>query len=81
LNDFRLNEAKTSLLAGVPIKEVAEQLGYSSVQHFTRAFKEKFGVTPGIVGRKGDYFGKDMLWHSQQPSQFFSESSLHQIYS
>jgi len=49
LSDFRLNEAKTSLLAGMSIKEVAGHLGYSSVQHFTRAFKEKFGVTPGRV--------------------------------
>ncbi|HVU57471.1 MAG TPA: AraC family transcriptional regulator [Puia sp.] len=49
LNDFRLNEAKTSLLSGVSIKEVSGQLGYSSVQHFTRVFKEKFGVTPGKV--------------------------------
>jgi len=47
LNNFRLNQAKISLLSGVPVKEVAGQLGYSSVQHFTRAFKEKFGVTPG----------------------------------
>ena len=49
LNNFRLNEAKTSLLSGLSIKQVAEQMGYSSVQHFTRAFKEKFGVTPGRV--------------------------------
>jgi len=51
LNTFRLNEAKTSLLSGASIKDVADQLGYSSVPHFTRAFKEKFGVTPGRVER------------------------------
>ncbi|HVW59513.1 MAG TPA: AraC family transcriptional regulator [Puia sp.] len=51
LSNFRLNEARNGLLSGaVPIKEVAEQLGYSSVQHFTRAFKKKFGVSPGRVG-------------------------------
>jgi len=49
LSDFRLNEARNGLLSGVPIKEVSEELGYSSVQHFTRAFKEKFGVPPGRV--------------------------------
>jgi AraC-like DNA-binding protein len=49
LNDFRLNEARACLLSGMPIKEVSEQFGYSSVQHFTRAFKGKFGVTPGRV--------------------------------
>lgn len=50
LSDFRLNEARNGLLSGaVPIKEMAAQLGYSSVQHFTRAFKKKFGVPPGRV--------------------------------
>jgi len=49
LSDFRLNEARNGLLSGVPIKEVSEHLGYSSVQHFTKAFKGKFGVTPGRV--------------------------------
>lgn len=50
LSDFKLNEARNGLLSGaVPIKEVAEQWGYSSVQHFTRAFKKKFGVPPGRI--------------------------------
>jgi len=50
LSDFRLSEARNELMAGtLPIKEVAEQLGYCSVQHFTRAFKKKFGVSPGRV--------------------------------
>lgn len=50
LSDFRLNEARNGLLSGgAPIKDVSEQLGYSSVQHFTKAFKKKFGVTPGAV--------------------------------
>jgi AraC family transcriptional activator of pyochelin receptor len=35
------------LYRNIPIKEVTEQLGYSSVQHFTKAFKKKFGVNPG----------------------------------
>ncbi|MBN9379405.1 MAG: helix-turn-helix transcriptional regulator [Chitinophagaceae bacterium] len=50
LSDFRLNKARNGLLSGaVAIKEVAEQMGYSSVQHFTRAFKKKFGMPPGRV--------------------------------
>ncbi|MDO6434181.1 AraC family transcriptional regulator [Flavitalea sp. BT771] len=50
LSDFRLNEARNGLLSGgMPIKEVSEHFGYSSVQHFTKAFKKKFGVTPGAV--------------------------------
>ncbi|HEY0610632.1 MAG TPA: AraC family transcriptional regulator [Chitinophaga sp.] len=47
LNDVKLGQAKELLLAGQPIKEVSDQLGYSSVQHFGSAFRKKFGTTPG----------------------------------
>lgn len=49
LNDFKLNEARNELLSGIPIKNISHQLGYSSVQHFTKAFKKKFGVSPGAA--------------------------------
>jgi AraC-like DNA-binding protein len=50
LSDFKLTQARALLLAGsVPIKQVADELGYSSVQHFSTAFKKKFGVTPGSL--------------------------------
>jgi len=47
LNDVKLGHAKELLLSGQPIKEVSDQLGYSSVQHFGSAFRKKFGTTPG----------------------------------
>lgn len=48
LTDHKLKEARELLLyQKVPIKDVADQLGYSSVQHFSKAFKKKFGVSPG----------------------------------
>ncbi|WP_293305292.1 helix-turn-helix domain-containing protein [Pedobacter sp. UBA5917] len=47
LSDYRLNHAKALLLEGKPIKSVAFMLGYSSVQHFSNAFRKKFAVTPG----------------------------------
>jgi AraC-like DNA-binding protein len=48
LSDYKLEQAKGLLLAGaLSIKDLADQLGYSSVQHFSNAFKKKFGVTPG----------------------------------
>lgn len=48
LADHKLSEAREMLLyRQMPIKEVADQLGYSSVQHFSKAFKKKFGVAPG----------------------------------
>lgn len=55
LNDYRLQEARNSLVSGdAVIKDVAHRFGFSSVQHFSKAFKQKFGVPPGqcLPGRK-----------------------------
>lgn len=49
LYEYRLSQAKELLLSGIPIKQVAIELGYSSVQHFCTAFKKKYGATPGSV--------------------------------
>jgi len=49
LNNYKLNHAKELLLEGTQIKSVAFQLGYSSVPHFSNAFRKKFGVSPGKV--------------------------------
>ncbi|MET4141939.1 AraC family transcriptional regulator [Pedobacter sp. UYP1] len=49
LSDHKLNYARQLLLEGIPIKAVAFQLGYSSVQHFSNAFRKKFAVQPGKV--------------------------------
>jgi AraC-type DNA-binding domain-containing proteins len=50
LSDYKLNQARHLLLAEkLPLKEIAERLGYSSVQHFNTAFRKKFGVPPGKV--------------------------------
>jgi AraC-like DNA-binding protein len=52
LTDFKLNQARELLVSNLPIKEVADRLGYSSVQHFNSAFRKKFGLPPGKV-KKG----------------------------
>jgi AraC-like DNA-binding protein len=50
LSDYKLNQARDLLLGEkLPLKEIAERLGYSSVQHFNTAFRKKFGVPPGKV--------------------------------
>lgn len=49
LNEYRLSQAKELLLSGIPIKQVAMDLGYSSTQHFCTAFKKKYGATPGSI--------------------------------
>jgi len=48
LHELRMQEAKRLLLEyKKPIHEIAAYCGYEYVQHFTTAFKKKFGITPG----------------------------------
>lgn len=50
LADVRLGIAQTDLQEGKKsATEIAMELGYSSVQHFSTAFKKKFGVSPNHV--------------------------------
>jgi AraC-like DNA-binding protein len=47
LADVRLGLAKDDILAGRrSATEIAFALGYSSLAHFSHAFKKKFGVSP-----------------------------------
>ncbi|PJJ47870.1 helix-turn-helix transcriptional regulator [Hymenobacter chitinivorans] len=47
LADYRLTEAEAQLIEGrKTASELAFELGYSSLQHFSAAFKKKFGVSP-----------------------------------
>lgn len=47
LAEYRLQEAKLALAENQKTAtEIAFELGYSSLQHFSAAFKKKFGVSP-----------------------------------
>jgi AraC-like DNA-binding protein len=52
LTDWRLQLAQIQLLENSdPLLMIAERLGYQSEVSFSRAFKRKFGVSPGSVRR------------------------------
>ncbi|EJL69460.1 helix-turn-helix domain-containing protein [Chryseobacterium populi] len=52
LSDLRLERAKKDLLGGKKqATEIAFELGYCSLQHFSNAFKKKFAITPNQVRR------------------------------
>jgi AraC-like DNA-binding protein len=47
LNDYRMDYAKEMLEnKNVLIKDISEQVGYSSTSHFIASFRKKFGITP-----------------------------------
>jgi len=47
LSDLRLEKAKNDLMDGKKqATEIALELGYCSLQHFSSAFKKKFGIPP-----------------------------------
>jgi len=49
----RLEQAHVALLeSSVPMKVIAERLGYSHVNHFITSFKRKFGYSPGSVRKR-----------------------------
>lgn len=52
VHETRLTRAQLMIREGQQnISEIAYQLGYSHPQHFQRAFKKQFGVTPGSLLR------------------------------
>ena len=52
LSDLRLELAKNDLREGKKqATEIAFELGYCSLQHFSNAFKKKFSITPSQVKR------------------------------
>lgn len=47
LSDYRLEQARHMVREGErSFTDIADELGYSSVQHFSSAFRKKFGVSP-----------------------------------
>ncbi|MEA4855394.1 AraC family transcriptional regulator [Solidesulfovibrio sp.] len=50
--DYRLERAREMLVSGaVTVSEAAYQIGYQSLSHFSRAFRERYGLNPKEYGR------------------------------
>ncbi len=50
INELRLNEARGAILrTDIPLKAIATKLGYSHVNHFSRAFSKLFDCSPGSL--------------------------------
>lgn len=47
---YRLDQAHAAILGSdIPLKKLAEHLGYAHFNHFSAAFKKKFGYPPGSL--------------------------------
>ena len=51
LNRLRMREARKLLLKGEMIKQIAPELGFKQVAHFSREFKRSFGVSPRLFAQ------------------------------
>jgi len=50
VQEERMKRAKQLIFEGEKnISAIAYELGYAHPQHFQRAFKQRFGVTPGSL--------------------------------
>ncbi|MEM7108564.1 MAG: AraC family transcriptional regulator [Bacteroidota bacterium] len=52
-NQMKMQEARTLLAEGVmTVKEISAKIGYKNPQHFSTAFKRRFGFSPGELKTK-----------------------------
>ncbi|WP_348703184.1 AraC family transcriptional regulator [Tenacibaculum sp. 190524A02b] len=67
------NGAKMLIYSLKEIKVIAEEVGYSDVQTFSKAFKKHFGISPAIYrNKKEELFQKKNIKHTQT-MPFFEE--------
>jgi AraC family cel operon transcriptional repressor len=53
VNDLRLQEARRELiLTERGVADIADGLGFASHSHFTKIFKQKFGITPAALRKE-----------------------------
>ena len=77
LQSVRLDEAYTRLRAGSRVKEVAYDLGYTQLSHFSREFKKVHGIAPTLLNGSLLPFGERILLAFQEEKRGKNGSPLH----
>lgn len=57
LREVRLRKAYSGLVQGATVKEMAFDLGYKQLSHFSRDFKSYFGVSPSFLSGVSSFQG------------------------
>ena len=57
INHLRLKESLVLLQAGYRVSEAAYSTGFSSPNYFTRLFRKKFGMLPGVYAEEHRRYG------------------------
>jgi len=68
LRELRLGKAYQGLLSGKSVKEVAYEQGYKQVSHFSREFKNHFGVSPSLLLPNHNRAERNLLPRRVSPS-------------
>ncbi len=53
LIELRLAKAYNQVLAGKSLKEISYDAGFKQTSHFTKCFKQRFGVPPSLLQGRG----------------------------
>lgn len=57
IKELRLSTAYELIMnTSLPLEEIALKVGYKSVSHFSSAFKERYGVSPGVLRRQASSY-------------------------
>lgn len=68
LRELRLKQAYAALQTGKAVKEVAFDLGYKQVSHFSREFKNQFGIAPSLLCAAPSRIEKALAYRQVSPS-------------
>jgi AraC-like DNA-binding protein len=68
LRDYRLKQAYQSLQQGKAVKEVAYDHGYKQMSHFSREFKNQFGISPSFLSAPHGRGQRAVIYRQVSPS-------------
>ena len=69
MRDLRLGKAYESLKQGKSVKEASFDHGYKQVSHFSREFKNHFGISPSMLLTRNSPMARAFSARQVSPSE------------